>query len=159
MRTSWLALVLALAGCTTSSPLALRNVVLYRSGMGYFERTGRLKEDRLKLALRRHEVDDVLKTLAVLSRDGDTAVGAVAALSPRGTSGDVDLELTLSRRGEVSLSYAVPAPSWRSTYKLVLDDKEGALLQSWAIVDNVSDEDWRDVHLTLTTGAPFSFVV
>jgi outer membrane protein OmpA-like peptidoglycan-associated protein len=159
MRSSWVALAIALCGCATSAPLSLRTVVLYRSGMGYFERTGRLKENRLKLALRRHEVDDVLKTLAVLSRDDDSAVGAVAALTPRGESGDVDLELTLSRRGDVTLSYAVPAPSWRSTYKLVLDDKEQALLQSWAIVDNVGDEDWKDVRLTLTTGAPFSFAV
>jgi hypothetical protein len=65
MRSPWVALAIALTGCTTSSPLALRTVVLYRSGMGYFERTGRLKENRLKLPLRRHEVDDVLKTLAV----------------------------------------------------------------------------------------------
>src|SRR4051794_7125378 len=150
MRSLSTALVVALAaGCSTSPPLALRTVELYRSGMGYFERTGRLKDNRLKLPLRRHEVDDVLKTLAVLSHDDDNTVGAVAALTPRGTAGDVDLELTLSRKGEVTLSYAVPAPSWRSTYKLVLDDKEQALLQSWAIVDNVSDEDWRDVKLTL----------
>jgi len=111
MRSSWVALAIALSGCATSAPLSLRTVVLYRSGMGYFERTGRLKENHLKLALRRHEVDDVLKTLAVLSRDDDSTVGAVAALTPRGEAGDVDLELTLSRRGDVTLSYAVPAPS------------------------------------------------
>jgi outer membrane protein OmpA-like peptidoglycan-associated protein len=158
MRVFWIALITALGGCT-SSPLALRHVVLYRSGMGYFERTGQLKENRLRLPLRRHEVDDVLKTLTVLSSDDETTIGAVAALTPRGSEGDVDLELTLSRRGDVTLSYAVPAPSWRSTYKLVLGDQDQALLQSWAIVDNVTDEDWRGVKLILTTGAPFSFAV
>jgi outer membrane protein OmpA-like peptidoglycan-associated protein len=165
MRHAWFLLVVllsssAIGGCASSGPpLALRKVVLYRSGMGYFERTGRLKQERLRLPLRQHEVDDVLKTLAVLSRDGDSSVGAVAALTARGEEGDVDLELTVARPGEVTLSYAVPTPSWRSTYKLVLGEGEEALLQSWAVVDNVSDEDWRGVRLTLATGAPFSFAV
>jgi len=35
--------------------------------------------------------------------------------------------------------------------------KGKALLQAWAVVDNTSGEEWRDVHLALTSGAPIAF--
>src|SRR6266498_4304254 len=31
-------------------------------------------------------------------------------------------------------------------------------LQGWALVDNVQDEDWNDVTLSLVSGAPVSFI-
>jgi len=58
---------------------------------------------------------------------------------------------------DLLVSYVVEMPSWKSSYRLVLDEKEEPLLQGWAVVDNVSGADWRDVRLTLTTGSPVSF--
>ena len=51
------------------------------------------------------------------------------------------------------------APMWKPTYRVVLPEKgKGkALLQGWAVVDNTSGEDWRDVKLALTSGAPIAF--
>jgi outer membrane protein OmpA-like peptidoglycan-associated protein len=151
----------SLVACASASEstLALRQVVLYRSGMGYFEHAGRLEGSHLKLRLRAGEVDDVMKTIAVMSKDDGAVVGAVAALKRRGEDGDVDLDLAVASKRELTLSYAVPTPTWRSTHKLVLGDGDSAVLQTWAIVDNASDEDWRDVRLTLATGAPLSFAV
>src|SRR5262249_31225811 len=37
------------------------------------------------------------------------------------------------------------------------DARHEALLQAWALVDNVSDEDWTGIQLTLATGAPLTF--
>lgn len=72
----------------------------------------------------------------------------------------VELRLFLDEQAaerDLLVSYVVEMPSWKSSYRLVLDDKEEPLLQGWAVVDNVSGADWRDVRLTLTTGSPVSF--
>jgi len=57
------------------------------------------------------------------------------------------------------VSYVVAAPMWKPTYRVVLPKggKGEALLQAWAVVDNTSGEDWRDVKLALTAGAPIAF--
>ena len=48
---------------------------------------------------------------------------------------------------------------WKPTYRVVLPEagKGQALLQGWAVVDNTTGEDWRDVKLALTSGAPIAF--
>ncbi|MDR1247873.1 MAG: DUF4139 domain-containing protein [Treponema sp.] len=60
-------------------------------------------------------------------------------------------------RRAVSLSYVIPAPVWKVSYRLDLQ-KEKPLLQGWAVVDNDGDTDWIDVELSLVTGRPVSFV-
>jgi hypothetical protein len=57
----------------------------------------------------------------------------------------------------VSLSYVIPAPVWKVSYRLDLSG-ESPLLQGWAIVDNDSDTDWEDVELSLVAGKPTSFI-
>ncbi|HKG15555.1 MAG TPA: carboxypeptidase regulatory-like domain-containing protein, partial [Pyrinomonadaceae bacterium] len=50
------------------------------------------------------------------------------------------------------------APIWKTTYRVVLDDKGEPFFQGWAVVDNVSDEDWTDIRLSLISGTPVSFI-
>ncbi len=59
---------------------------------------------------------------------------------------------------DVLVSYVVEMPTWKPAYRVVLgkDSKEG-LLQGWAVVDNVSGEDWDQVGLALTAGTPLTF--
>lgn len=57
---------------------------------------------------------------------------------------------------DLRVSYVVPAPIWRVSYRLVRDDTKVVLL-AMGIVHNPVDEDLTDVHLTLTTGQPISF--
>jgi hypothetical protein len=59
---------------------------------------------------------------------------------------------------EMLVSYTVAAPIWKTTYRVVLDDAGKPFFQGWAIVDNVSDEDWMDVRLSLISGTPVSFI-
>jgi Carboxypeptidase regulatory-like domain len=61
---------------------------------------------------------------------------------------------------DVFVSYISEVPVWKSTYRILLPSKPGdnAILQGWAIVDNTSGDDWRDVDLSLVAGAPQSFV-
>jgi hypothetical protein len=58
---------------------------------------------------------------------------------------------------DVRVGYAIENPIWKTTYRLVID-KDGKLkLQSWAVVENTTDEDWKDVRLTLVAARPISF--
>jgi hypothetical protein len=265
-----------IAGCagtrkpyaTTNGALQLSKVVLYRNGVGYFERTGRVDGNALTIRVRKDQVNDLLKSLTVVERAGGRAVSismpldprawanaAIATLGPgagslaevldklRGTlvtlhtkDGDVDGRILiveaiaqapgrpdapagdreqdfkvtlihdaklrvvrLSRvsgialhngdialqfqrsldatagegmfqqvdvtirlagaRSDLLVSYVVSAPMWKPTYRVVLPEtgKGRALLQGWAVVDNTTGEDWRDIKLALTAGAPIAF--
>ncbi|HLV20393.1 MAG TPA: DUF4139 domain-containing protein, partial [Polyangiaceae bacterium] len=272
-------LLLALSGCggghraeypTVHDGLQLTRVVLYRNGVGYFERSGKVDGDILSIRVRKDQINDLLKSLTVVDRQSGKAVSvsmpldpttwanaALASLQPghgnlaqvldalRGTSVELgtattsvegrivlvepielaepkssragdeprerDYRVTLLDRDElrvvrlsqvtrvtirdddlamqfhrsldaasgegmfqqvdvairlageapydVAVSYVVAAPVWKPTYRVVLPEngKGHALLQGWAVVDNVSGEDWRDVQLSLTSGAPISF--
>lgn len=56
----------------------------------------------------------------------------------------------------VKLSYILGAPVWKTTYRLILGNKE-AVFQAWAIVDNSTNMDWKNIKLNLVTGRPVSF--
>jgi len=59
---------------------------------------------------------------------------------------------------EMIVSYTIAAPIWKTTYRVVLDEAGKPFFQGWAIVDNVSDEDWENVQLSLVSGSPISFI-
>jgi hypothetical protein len=59
---------------------------------------------------------------------------------------------------EMLVSYTVAAPIWKTTYRVVLDSEGKPFFQGWAIVDNVSEEDWEGVRLSLISGTPISFI-
>jgi hypothetical protein len=61
-------------------------------------------------------------------------------------------------RRELVVSYTIAAPIWKTTYRVVLDNSGKPFFQGWAIVDNVSDEDWNEVQLSLVSGTPVSFI-
>ena len=55
-------------------------------------------------------------------------------------------------------SYVVPTPVWKSSYRLIFAEKAEPTLEGWAIVDNVTGEDWTNVRLALVSGRPVSFI-
>ena len=65
---------------------------------------------------------------------------------------------SLGAVSEVAASYVVPTAIWKSSYRLVFDEREKPLLEGWAIVDNTSGEDWTNVQLSLVSGLPVSFI-
>jgi hypothetical protein len=69
----------------------------------------------------------------------------------------VTLQFTGEGKRVVRVGYVVENPIWKTTYRLVLDRDKKPFLQGWAIVDNVTDEDWNQVALTLVSGRPISF--
>ncbi|MEM3341906.1 MAG: hypothetical protein QW728_04365, partial [Thermoplasmata archaeon] len=62
------------------------------------------------------------------------------------------------KKCDLSVSYIMQMPSWRVSYRLAYDKKEGAFLQGWGIIDNVLDEDLKDINLSLVAGKPVSFI-
>jgi hypothetical protein len=87
------------------------------------------------------------QALAVLAASQDTQKKAVA--------------ITFDGQGQrsVSVAYIAQTPVWKTTYRLVLDEKEAPYLQGWAIVENTSDDDWEQVRMSLVSGRPISFAM
>ncbi len=72
--------------------------------------------------------------------------------------------LDLATRGDgkrtVRVAYIVEAPVWKASYRLTLPADAAAprsALQGWAVVENLSGQDWKDVELTLVSGRPVAF--
>lgn len=60
----------------------------------------------------------------------------------------------------IRASYTLEAPVWKATYRILLNDQEAEkkpMIQGWAVVDNMQDEDWENVSLSLIAGLPVSF--
>src|SRR5258708_5839872 len=145
------------------STLPITRVVLYKHGVGYFEREGRVEGDAaLSLTFKQSEVSDVLKSLTVLDqalrRDLDYYLRTQLSAKKKDSR-----TFTFFARGEgsrrVRLSYTLEAPVWKATYRIILGE-EGSppLIQGWAVVDNTQDEDWEGVELSLIAGLPVAFV-
>ncbi len=62
---------------------------------------------------------------------------------------------------DLTVGYVIEAPVWKTSYRLAFHTAKeragSALLQGWAIVDNPTNEDWKDVELSLVSGLPISF--
>jgi hypothetical protein len=254
---------LVLACMTASAQLPVRQVTLYKHGIGYFERSGELRPgETARLDFKPSEMDDVLKSLTIQVPGGgsiagvrydssqplaqrledfpfrlgdrqplsallDTLKGARidvrvgsetitgAVVSARQTaaaaeqperelltllvdSGDlrtmdlssatslrfrdaqiqerlkeyltivssarsredrsVYIDSTESRQRQIVASYVISMPVWKSTYRLIFAAGGAATLEGWAIVDNVTSEDWTGVKLSVVSGRPISFI-
>ncbi|MCA9562829.1 MAG: hypothetical protein KC561_05030 [Myxococcales bacterium] len=70
----------------------------------------------------------------------------------------IELEVHLSGDPphDVFLSYVVEMPTWKPTYRIIVEDEQ-LYVQGWAVVDNISGEDWEDISLSLVAGSPISF--
>jgi hypothetical protein len=70
---------------------------------------------------------------------------------------NVTVQFSGDGKRTVKVGYVVEAPMWKSSYRLVLDKEGKTTLQGWAIVENTSEEDWKDVRLALVSSRPISF--
>ena len=59
---------------------------------------------------------------------------------------------------QIDASYMVPMPVWKSSYRLIFNDKTDPTLEGWAIIDNTTGEDWTNVALAVVSGRPVSFI-
>ncbi len=252
-----------LATVAAAAELPVRQVVLYKHGVGYFERSGELRAGQsARLDFKPSEMDDVLKSLTVQDQGGgriagvrydssqplaqrledfpfrlgdrqplsafldtlkgarlavrigpDTVTGAVVGarqtpaagqqperewltlLADSGELRNLDLSSATalsfqdpqlqerlreylavvsgarsresrsvyidsaeSRQRQIVASYVIPMPVWKSSYRLILPASGAATFEGWAIVDNVTGEDWNGVKLSVVSGRPISFL-
>ena len=101
---------------------------------------------------------DILDTK--LAEELGRALGEIAAGQDERTNA-----ITLALRGDgarrITLGYVQEAPVWKTSYRLVLpeDGSDEVFVQGWAIVENTTDEDWRDIRLSLVAGQPVGFTM
>jgi chaperonin cofactor prefoldin len=86
----------------------------------------------------------------------DYLAALVAARSKERRS--VYIDSTDAKERQIVASYMVPAPVWKSSYRLIFGAEGKPTLEGWAIVDNTTGEDWTKVRLSLVSGRPISFV-
>ena len=68
----------------------------------------------------------------------------------------VDLTLTSTQDTEATIQYSVPVAAWKISYRLVREN-DAFTLKGLAIVDNDTEEDWKDVLVSVVTGEPITF--
>ncbi|MGH7281547.1 MAG: hypothetical protein ACRELY_08500, partial [Polyangiaceae bacterium] len=151
--------------------------MLYRNGVGYFERAGHVDEEEVRFKMKETEVGDFLATLAVIERGGSSVKAAAFPVAdPDEQADDQDppkprslmtedekkhlkiVVLSLDgKEHDLEVGYIAASPVWRPSYRLVVHPNGDADLQAWGIVQNLSGEDWKDVKLSLVAGAPLAF--
>jgi len=78
-----------------------------------------------------------------------------AAIKP--DSRNVDLTIVPNDGADsAAVSYATPCAAWKTRYQIRLL-KGIATLERQAVVDNDTDDDWKEVTLSVITGEPISF--
>jgi hypothetical protein len=91
--------------------------------------------------------NEVRKALETLTLSHDTQKKAVS------------LSFVGEGKRNVRVGYVIENPIWKTSYRLVLGKakEDKPFLQGWAVVENATDEDWKDVRMALVSGRPISF--
>jgi hypothetical protein len=139
-------LLLSLAGCArgpdVQSGLALRRVVIYRNGVGYYERFGHVEDEEVSFKVRTERIGDFLATLAVMEQGGSSVRSASFPVDiEKKKDGEEDEEEEGDDEAEPMPEerYGMPVPPKpkpkkkkkkddRETVKLSLDGKEHDLV-------------------------------
>lgn len=57
--------------------------------------------------------------------------------------------------------YIRESPIWKTSYRLIMSKEqaleEKCLLSGWSLIENTTNQDWKDVELSLVAGMPVSF--
>jgi hypothetical protein len=102
------------------------------------------------------EISSIKFKDAEIQKDLDRALDLISA-SRNSLSRQLSVNLPGSGRRNVSISYVIPSPVWKVSYRLDLGASK-PLFQGWAIIDNDSDTDWNNIELSLVAGRPSSFI-
>ncbi|MBI3830570.1 MAG: DUF4139 domain-containing protein [Planctomycetes bacterium] len=76
----------------------------------------------------------------------------------------LQLEAKGNGERELRIGYLIETPIWKTSYRAILDKKPDgkdtpALLQGWALAENTTEEDWKDVDISFVAGNPLSYVM
>lgn len=107
-----------------------------------------------QLAVLRLRADTELDILDTAMREKLREAALVSGRGRVDAIRTIAISLENNSQRDVRLDYVVPAPVWKTAYRLMLGAENGARLQAWAVIENASGEDWHNVALTLSSGAP-----
>ncbi len=96
-------------------------------------------------------------TDAELQREFKEYFEAIAAARSK-EKRSVYIDSSDAKQRDVTASYMIPTPVWKSSYRLIIRAAGKPMLEGWAIVDNTTGEDWNKVQLSLVSGRPISFI-
>lgn len=153
-----------LSGCgATAVPIkteaALGKVVVYRNGVAYFERRALVDDGKLVLTVPVERVDDFLKSLKIVDAKTGESLPVSFKTMDAGAS-DAEMLITVPGKGrrELLVTYVTDSPSWKPSYRLELGKAKGrGQIEAWAVVDNVSGEDWKRVTVGVGSTSALSF--
>jgi hypothetical protein len=114
--------------------------------------------------LRAIPLDAVARVKLADPRLGAELEKALAVLALAADNEKKGVAIAFSGKGArpVTVGYVRESPIWKTSYRLLLDADPAvtkAALQGWAIVENTSDADWKNVRMSLVSGRPISFVM
>jgi hypothetical protein len=162
----FLAVAPALFGCASPTLSAkpvrteaeLGRVVIYRNGVAYFERTAAVRDGELTLNVPAERVDDFLKSLTIQdARTGNSLPVSFPTLVEHGDEVTMRIKLPKPTPKELRVTYVTESPAWKPSYRLLLSPSGKAKLEAWAVVDNVSGEDWNNVKVGVGSTSALSF--
>jgi hypothetical protein len=73
--------------------------------------------------------------------------------------------ITIEAKGdgerELRIGYLVEQPIWKASYRMIFDKdpKVDSLIQGWAMAENNTEDDWKDVDLSFVAGNPLSYIM
>jgi hypothetical protein len=107
---------------------------------------------------------DLSQVQSIRFLDREVQNDLAAALALIGSAKDLDkkkvvLHFTGKGRRRVRVGYIQESPVWKTSYRLAVAEDKTTFLQGWAVVENTSDSDWKDVGLTLVSGRPITFIM
>ncbi|HMG57868.1 MAG TPA: OmpA family protein, partial [Kofleriaceae bacterium] len=159
-------LAAAAAGCgpkhasfVNVDDVALGRVVIYRNGVAFYERRAVVEGGSLTVSVPRDRVDDFLKSLTVVDAISHTPlpVSIPRKQTEDGANLVMKLEVPGKSTAEVVLTYVTEAPAWKPSYRVVVGNHRDVMLEGWAIVDNTSGEDWKNVYVGVGSSSALSF--
>ena len=125
---------------------------------------GTIQRHRLTLVTDKGFVQAILEEVTALAFTDPQTRGqierALSGLMENRAKDRRSLAIGLAGQGDrtVAVGYVVAAPIWKTSWRLVLPkdgDKAGkARLQGWAVLENLTGGDWKDVELSLVSGQP-----
>jgi hypothetical protein len=171
LRLVSLGVILAGAGTSAAcvrpdvaSGLALRRVVIYRNGVGYFERQGKVDEDEVTFKVRTEKVGDFLATLAVIEQGGSSVRSASFPVDVQKDKDDDADEDTGGGGGDIDPRFQVllkPPPAKKKekkdgleTVRLTLDGRQHDLIVGYVAETPVWRPSYRLVITRPEPGTP-----
>jgi len=141
--------------------LGLKRVVIYRNGVGYFEREGHVESDKVTFKVRNEKVGDFLATLAVIEKGGSSVRSASFPVDvEKHDDADEEDDDTQDARFQVLLK---PPPAKKKekkdkleTVKLTLDGLEHDLIVGYVAETPVWRPSYRLVINQPAAGAKAS---